>query len=61
MQALEHPAFKNMIDIAARATKGVKIPNRAQTRSEIIKLFKRNMTRLRERLNVSAIAYLTLI
>jgi hypothetical protein len=26
IQALEHPKFKEMIDVASRATKGVKIP-----------------------------------
>ncbi|KAG1830487.1 hypothetical protein DFJ58DRAFT_671601 [Suillus subalutaceus] len=31
IDALEHPAFKNMIDIAARSTNGIKIPNRRQT------------------------------
>lgn len=55
LRALEHPAFKNMIDIAARATDGVKIPNRKQTRREIINLFKKNMTRLRDKLNVSIV------
>ena len=54
IQALEHPSFQNMIDIAARATKGVKIPNRKQTRDEIINTFKRNLSKLRDRLNVSA-------
>ena len=52
IQALEHPSFKNMIDIAARSTQGVKIPNREQTRQEIINTFNRNLTKLRERLNV---------
>ncbi|KAF8802827.1 hypothetical protein BYT27DRAFT_7063060, partial [Phlegmacium glaucopus] len=27
IQALEHPSFKNMIDIASRATNGVKLPD----------------------------------
>ncbi|KAI0373339.1 hypothetical protein BV20DRAFT_937980, partial [Pilatotrama ljubarskyi] len=53
VQALEHPKFQEMIDIAARATEGVKLPNRKQTRSAIIKMFKDNLTKLRERLNVS--------
>ncbi len=42
-----------MIDIAARATEGVNIPNRKATRREIIDMFKRNLTKLRTRLNVS--------
>ncbi|KAI1792038.1 hypothetical protein LXA43DRAFT_888178, partial [Ganoderma leucocontextum] len=58
IQALEHPAFKNMIDIAARATEGVTIPNRKQTRKAIIDLFKANLTKLRERLNVRSISLL---
>ncbi|KAI0686300.1 hypothetical protein C8T65DRAFT_525276, partial [Cerioporus squamosus] len=52
IQALEHPAFKNMIDIAARATEGVKIPNCKTTRREIINMFKCNLTKLRDRLQV---------
>ncbi|KAI0793625.1 hypothetical protein C8Q74DRAFT_1194947 [Fomes fomentarius] len=52
LQALEHPSFKNMIDIAARATDGVRIPNRKQTRAAIIDQFKDNLRRLREQLNV---------
>lgn len=56
IQALEHPVFRNMIDIAARATEGVKIPNRKQTRREIIDMFKRNMTKLRKRLNVEHVS-----
>ncbi|KAF8130817.1 hypothetical protein EV363DRAFT_1399253 [Boletus edulis] len=28
ISALEHPAFKNMINIAARATNGVRLPGR---------------------------------
>ncbi|RPD52271.1 hypothetical protein L226DRAFT_447447, partial [Lentinus tigrinus ALCF2SS1-7] len=52
IQALEHPAFKNMIDIAARATDGVKIPGRKTTRDEIIRMFKCNLAKLRDRLKV---------
>ena len=44
-----------MIQIAARATREVKIPNRQQTRAEIILLFKDQMLKLKERLNVSAV------
>ncbi|KAF9231051.1 hypothetical protein BU15DRAFT_49006 [Melanogaster broomeanus] len=50
--ALEHPSFKNMIDVAARATNGVKIPNRKATRQAIIDSFKQQMTNLRARLSV---------
>jgi len=42
-----------MIAIAARSTKGVKIPNRKQTRGQIISSFKKQMSQLRARLNVS--------
>jgi hypothetical protein len=49
---LEHPAFKAMIGIAARATKGIVIPNRKATRQEIKNLFKKNLADLRTRLNV---------
>ncbi|KAJ3011030.1 hypothetical protein NUW54_g2304 [Trametes sanguinea] len=51
LQALEHPSFRNMVQIAAQATEGVKIPNRKQTRQAIVDLFKKNMTALRKRLN----------
>ncbi|KAF8960961.1 hypothetical protein BDZ97DRAFT_1665051, partial [Flammula alnicola] len=52
IQAFEHPSFKKMIDIAARATHGVTLPNRKATRKHIIQLFKKNLTGLRERLKV---------
>jgi hypothetical protein len=41
-----------MIAIAAWATNGVIIPNRKATRAEIIQLFKDQLTKLKERLNV---------
>lgn len=55
IQAFEHPAFRNMIQIAGRSTpsREVKIPNRQQTRANIISLFKEQMLKLKERLNVS--------
>lgn len=53
IQALEHQAFKEMISVAARSTRGVVIPNRKATRVYIIKLFKKNLTNLREQINVS--------
>ncbi|KAI1782187.1 hypothetical protein LXA43DRAFT_906527, partial [Ganoderma leucocontextum] len=52
IQALQHPSFKSMIDIAARATEGVRIDDLRNTREAIINTFKRNMTRLRDKLNV---------
>lgn len=42
-----------MIDIAARATHGITIPNRKATRKYIIELFKKNLTDLRNRLAVN--------
>ncbi|KAH9981726.1 hypothetical protein BJV77DRAFT_955093 [Russula vinacea] len=50
--ALEHPKFKEMIDIAACATNRVKLPGRKSTRAEIIRLFKNHLTSLKSRLNV---------
>jgi hypothetical protein len=41
-----------MIHIAARATNGVKIPDRRQTRQSIISTFKKQMVALRDKLNV---------
>ncbi|KAF9065988.1 hypothetical protein BDP27DRAFT_1547634, partial [Rhodocollybia butyracea] len=38
--SLEHPKFRNMINVAACATNGVKIPNQKATRRSIINLFK---------------------
>lgn len=58
IQVFEHPAFHDMIHIAARATNGVKIPNRRQTREAIIDTFKRQLTALREKLNVIIISVL---
>ncbi|KAJ7248958.1 hypothetical protein C8J57DRAFT_954351, partial [Mycena rebaudengoi] len=52
LDALCHPKFKVMIDIAARATQGVTLPNRAQTREEIIKIFHSEMEKLKIRLHV---------
>jgi hypothetical protein len=41
-----------MIDVAARATNGVKIPGRKSTRAEIKRTFKEHLTKLKARLNV---------
>ena len=57
IQALTHAAFKNMIDIAARATCGVKIPGRKATRAHIISLFKQNLMNLRDRFKVSVLIF----
>ncbi|KAJ6521995.1 hypothetical protein B0H19DRAFT_859120, partial [Mycena capillaripes] len=52
IEALTNPYFKNMIDIAARATEGVNLPNRAQTRDQIKQLFYDQMNKLKIRLHV---------
>ncbi|KAJ7624218.1 hypothetical protein DFH06DRAFT_1008412, partial [Mycena polygramma] len=52
IDALTNPEFKKMIDIAARATEGVTLPNRAQTREGIINLFHEQMNQLKIRLHV---------
>ncbi|KAJ7931812.1 hypothetical protein B0H13DRAFT_1593791, partial [Mycena leptocephala] len=57
IDALTHPKFKEMIDIAARATQGVNLPNRDQTREAIIKLFHDQMTQLKIRLHVRILGY----
>jgi hypothetical protein len=48
-----------MIDIAARATEGVNLPNREQTREAIIKLFHDQMNQLKIRLHVRILRYYT--
>lgn len=44
-----------MVDVAARATNGVKIPGRKATRTEIMRMFKNHLTRVREKLNSDAV------
>jgi hypothetical protein len=44
--------FKKMIDIASRATRGVKLPAPKKTRSRIIHMFKQQMFLLKSRLMV---------
>ncbi|KAF9544162.1 hypothetical protein CPC08DRAFT_621334, partial [Agrocybe pediades] len=50
---VDHPAFQEMINVAARATRGVTIPGRKKTRDAIIDEFHAQMNALSERLNVS--------
>ncbi|KAG1793786.1 hypothetical protein EV424DRAFT_1335766 [Suillus variegatus] len=52
IQALRHPKFKEMIDVAARATNGMKIPGRKATRAQIMCMFKNHLTKLKATLNV---------
>ena len=47
-----------MVSIAARATRGIKLDSRKQTRNAIMKTFKDQMTGLKERLNVRFEHYL---
>jgi hypothetical protein len=47
-----------MVDIAARATNGVKIPGRKATRTEIMRMFKDHWTKLKKKLNVRRIDFL---
>jgi hypothetical protein len=44
-----------MIDIASQATAGVIVPSRKTTQGEIIDMFKQQMTKLRDQLNVSVV------
>ncbi|KAG2097410.1 hypothetical protein BD769DRAFT_1369083, partial [Suillus cothurnatus] len=53
IKALEHPKFKEMVNIASCATNGVKIPGRKATCAEIMRMFKNHLIRLRNTLNVS--------
>ena len=46
-----------MIHVASQATCGVKIPNKKQTCDEIIVLFKMQMTKLKDHLNVCTISF----
>ena len=43
-----------MVNIAACATRGLKLPSRKQTRNEIKRMFKEQMKAFKERLNVSS-------
>lgn len=52
IQALEHPKFKELVDVASRARNGVVIPGRKATRGEIKRIFKDYLTGLRSELNV---------
>ncbi|KAJ7886532.1 hypothetical protein B0H14DRAFT_3431111 [Mycena olivaceomarginata] len=51
--ATTNPHFREMIEIASRATDGVEIPGRKAVRATILRLFKRNLLKLKAHLNVS--------
>ncbi|KAG2343225.1 hypothetical protein BDR05DRAFT_884694, partial [Suillus weaverae] len=53
IQAVDHPSFKNMINIAAHAMNGMVLPNYNAMRHNIMDLFKAQMTKLKDQLNVS--------
>ncbi|KAG2032383.1 hypothetical protein BDR03DRAFT_874095 [Suillus americanus] len=55
IQALKHPRFKEMVDVASCATQGIKIPGQKATRAEIMRMFKNHLTQLKKKLNVSTI------
>ena len=62
LQVFGRPSFKRMINIASRASRGVKLPSLKQTRGHIIKTFKEQVFILRDCLNVSIIlSLLTLL
>jgi hypothetical protein len=52
IQAFAHPQFKEMINMASRATNGVKIPGRKATQGEIKRMFQEHLTKLKAQLNV---------
>ncbi len=57
IQALKNPSFKEMIAVAARATHGVVIPTTKATRAYIIKLFKKNLINLWQRISMSDLCF----
>ncbi|XP_006455640.1 hypothetical protein AGABI2DRAFT_121541 [Agaricus bisporus var. bisporus H97] len=50
ISALQHPKFREMIEIASRAEEEVVIPSQEETREALIDLFKKNPTSFRGRL-----------
>ncbi|PIL30447.1 hypothetical protein GSI_07146 [Ganoderma sinense ZZ0214-1] len=55
LQALQHPSFKEIIDVVAHTTKGIKIDNLRSTCERILREFKCNVTTLSKRLNSTAV------
>ncbi|KAJ6618035.1 hypothetical protein B0H10DRAFT_1796135, partial [Mycena sp. CBHHK59/15] len=53
LDALDHPKFREMIDVAARAQDGVRIPGRKTTRVEILNLFQQQMEALWVRIHAA--------
>lgn len=50
---MDHPKFREMIEVAAASTDGVSIPSRKVCRAEIMRMFSAQMTHLRNKLKVS--------
>ncbi|KAG2029304.1 hypothetical protein BDR03DRAFT_1018576 [Suillus americanus] len=55
IQALKHPRFKEMVDVASRATQGIKIPGRKATQAEIMRMFMNHLTQLKKTLNSASV------
>ncbi|KAF6744250.1 hypothetical protein DFP72DRAFT_826137, partial [Ephemerocybe angulata] len=53
IEALSHPRFHEMIEVAARATDGVKIPEKRAVRESILRHFRNSVKELRDRLNIA--------
>lgn len=51
LDALSHPKFQYMVDVASRAPDGVKIPEKKNVRASIIHRFQKNVQELRHKLN----------
>ncbi|KAF8190703.1 hypothetical protein K438DRAFT_1591833, partial [Mycena galopus ATCC 62051] len=58
LDALNHPKFQEMIDVAVRAPNGMKIPGRKGTR---INLYHQQMEKLRVRIHVSGQFYIFIL
>ncbi|KAG2066399.1 hypothetical protein BDR04DRAFT_1030107, partial [Suillus decipiens] len=53
IQAVDHSSFKNMINIAAHAMNGMVLPNGNAMHHDIMDLFKTQMMKLKDQLNIS--------
>ncbi|KAI0345836.1 hypothetical protein BDW22DRAFT_1324624 [Trametopsis cervina] len=60
LSALEHPRFKDMIELSSRATDGVEIPNRRAMRFEIMRTFHEQMITLKKTFSVCVLSNLYL-
>ncbi len=52
LYALEHPKFKELIDIASCVTNGVNIPHQKRTHAKIMRMLKDHLMNLKAQLNV---------